>query len=115
MHFSFLLSGFSKNSGRKSGFMKILFVISIKTSVTKYERFPLYFLMELKLIIAAFNHEFLDKELREEAAENFLRTPLQLKLITSASCQVLEENDDEGKKSFAYLGESTRKSLMMNS
>ena len=23
MHFSFLLSGFSKNSGRKSGFMKI--------------------------------------------------------------------------------------------
>ena len=71
--------------------------------------------MELKLIIAAFNHKFLDKELREEAAENFLRTPLQLKLITSASCQVLEENDDEGKKSFAYLGESTRKSLMMNS
>ena len=70
--------------------------------------------MELELIIAASNHEFLDKELREEAA-NFLRSPFQLELITSASCQVLEENDDEGKKSFEYLGESTRKSLMMNS
>ena len=70
--------------------------------------------MELELIIAASNHEFLDKELREEAA-NFLRSPLQLELITSASCQVLEENDDGEKNSFAYLGESTRKSLMMNS
>ena len=48
--------------------------------------------MELELIIAASNHEFLDKELREEAA-NFLHSPLKLELITSASCQVLEEND----------------------
>ena len=71
--------------------------------------------MELELIIAAFNHEFLDKELREEEAANFLRSPLQLELITSASCQVLEENNDGEKKSFAYLGESTRKSLKMNS
>ena len=71
--------------------------------------------MELELIIAASNHEFLDKKLRKEEAANFLRSPLQLELITSASCQVLEENNDEGKKSFAYLGESTRKSLMMNS
>ena len=60
--------------------------------------------MELELIIAASNHEFLDKELREEAA-NFLRSPLQLELITSASCQVLEENDDGEENSLAYLNE----------
>ena len=61
--------------------------------------------MELELIIAASNHEFLDKKLREEEAANFLHFPEQLELITSASCQVLEEKNYREENSLAYRDE----------
>ena len=44
---------------------------------------------------ASFHEEFIDEELREEKAVNFLTSPQQLELITTSFCEVLDENEDQ--------------------